>query len=263
MSDDIWIIGCGNMGGAMVNRWLDSGIAPQRVTIIDPALPAMPEGVTVVAAPPADAAPPSIALLSVKPQLLDAVAPQIAPMLGKETVLVSILAGVEISALRGRFANPQAIVRAMPNLPVALGRGVVALFADQKNAAVDALMQPLGLVEWLDSESLFDAVTALSGSGPAFLYRFIDALAQAGAALGLPREQSARLAMATVEGSATMAAAASESPATLADRVASKGGSTRTGLDVLDEGDALITLLTKTLEAAKRRNAEMAADAKR
>jgi pyrroline-5-carboxylate reductase len=123
-------------------------------------------------------------------------------------------------------------------------------------------MAPLGLVEWIADERLFDTVTALAGSGPAFLYRFVDALAQAGAATGLSPEQAARLALATVEGSARLAAVADANPARLADQVASPGGSTRKGLDVLDRDDALVRLLTETLEAARRRNAEMAAAAR-
>lgn len=120
-------------------------------------------------------------------------------------------------------------------------------------------MAPLGLVEWIADESHFDAVTALSGSGPAFLYRFIDALAQGGAALGLPADQAARLALATVEGAALTAAASADAPASLADKVASKGGSTRAGLDVLDADSALETLVAATLAAAEARNRELAA----
>jgi pyrroline-5-carboxylate reductase len=123
-------------------------------------------------------------------------------------------------------------------------------------------MAPLGLVEWISDEGLFDAVTALSGSGPAFLFRFIDALAEAGATLGLPADQAARLAMATVEGSAALAAGAEESPAILADRVASPGGTTRAGLDILDADQALKALVRDTLDAAARRGAEMAAAAR-
>ena len=119
-------------------------------------------------------------------------------------------------------------------------------------------MVPLGLVEWIADERLFDLVTALAGSGPAFLYRFVDALAAAGAARGLPPEQAGRLALATVEGAARLAADAAVSPGVLADRVASPGGSTREGLDVLDRDQALVALLTGTLAAAARRNRDMA-----
>jgi pyrroline-5-carboxylate reductase len=122
-------------------------------------------------------------------------------------------------------------------------------------------MAPLGLTEWVDATQ-FDAVTALAGSGPAFVYRFIDALAEAGAAIGIPADQALRLALATVEGGALLAARSSDTPAALADKVASPGGSTRKGLDVLDADAALVKLLTATLDAAERRNAEMAAAAR-
>ncbi|MFM2099224.1 MAG: hypothetical protein RLZZ366_763 [Pseudomonadota bacterium] len=261
-----WIIGCGNMGGAMLRGWLANGLDPASVTVIDPQLPALPDGVTVVAELP-EAGVPGRVLLSVKPQLLDAVTPGLAARLGRETLLLSILAGVETESLRSRFATPHAIVRIMPNTPAAIGKGVIALYSSDADGAargdVETLMAPLGLVEWIGAESQFDAVTALSGSGPAFLFRFIDALGQAGAALGLPADQAARFALATVEGSALLAAAAPESPAALAERVASPGGSTREGMNILDADQALISLLTRTLAAAERRNAEMAAAAKR
>ena len=170
-------------------------------------------------------------------------------------------AGVEIATLRSRFSAPDTIVRVMPNTPAAIGKGVIALFSDsQDHAALEQaqdLMAPLGLVEWVSDESMFDAVTALSGSGPAFLFRFIEALGAAGAAIGLPADQAARFALATVEGAALLAAQSHETPGMLAERVAAPGGSTRDGLDVLDTDCALTLLLTKTLQASERRNAEL------
>lgn len=263
----IWLVGAGNMGGAMLRGWIGAGISPERIAVIDPSAPAVPTGVTVLSAPPIDGESPAILVLAVKPQMLDAVAPGIAPACGAGTLLVSVLAGVEIASLARRFPRTRAIVRIMPNMPAAIGKGVMALHADasaDQGARADAtiLSQPLGLVEWIDREDLFDAVTAVSGCGPAFLFRFIDAMAAAGAALGLPQDQAARLALATAEGSALLAAAAGESPATLADRVASPGGSTRAGMDVLDAHAALADLMARTLSAAARRNAEMAAAAR-
>ncbi|UZK71002.1 pyrroline-5-carboxylate reductase [Sphingomonas sp. S1-29] len=257
----LWLVGAGNMGGAMLRCWVASGLPTAKVTVIDPGSPSVPEGVTVVAEAP-DGPLPEIVVLAVKPQLIDQALPSLRKGAAPVPLLVSILAGVEVSTLAERFAA-DAVVRAMPNLPVAIGKGVVALHGDSAGrAAAEALMAPLGLVEWIDDEALFDVVTALSGSGPGFTYRFIDALAQGGAALGLPADQALRLARATVEGSAILAAGASESPGVLADRVASPGGSTREGLNVLDADDALVTLVTRTLEAATRRNAEMAAAAR-
>lgn len=264
MSDALWLIGCGNMGRAMLDRWIGDGIDPSRITVVTRTAREMPPGVTHRTSLP-DGPAPDIVVLAVKPQQLDEIAATLAPRIVGARLLISILAGVEEAALARRF-DVGTIVRAMPNLPVAIGQGVVALHSHGSDAdaraTAQSLMQPLGLVEWIDDAALFDAVTALSGCGPGFVFRFIDALASAGAALGLPRDQAARLAIATVRGSATMAADADVSPATLADRVASPGGSTRQGLNVLDEGEALKRLLAATLAASERRNAEMAAAAR-
>lgn len=261
----VWAIGCGNMGGAMLRRWLACGLDPAQLTIVRKSGEPFAAGVTVLTAPPPDGAAPALVILGVKPQMLDLVAPALETLLAPETILVSILAGVESAALRKRFPTPRAIVRAMPNTPVALGQGVIALAGDalgaELRARAEALMAPLGSVEWVD-EGRFDVVTALAGSGPAFLFRFIDALAEAGADAGLPADQAARLALATVAGSAALAATAGETPRALADRVASPGGSTRRGLDVLDEPEGLAPLLRDTLTAAILRNREMAAAAR-
>lgn len=263
----LWLIGCGNMAGAMLRRWLAAGLDPARVTVIRPSGMPAGEGVRVLTAIP-DEPPPVVALLGVKPQKLDAVAPALAGALGPDTILVSILAGVEAASLDRRFPAAGAIVRAMPNMPVALGQGAVILFAaggagPAARLPIERLMRPLGLVEWIDEESLFDVVAALAASGPAFVFRFIDALAGGAAALGLADDQAQRLAVATVAGAGALAAAAGESPSQLAERVASPGGMTRQGLDVLDEGAALGRLVRATLAAAVRRSREMGEEARR
>lgn len=257
----IWLVGCGNMAGVILRRWLDCGLDPREVTVVRESGAPVAEGVTVLTAPPPDGPVPAMVLLGVKPQMLDLVAPGLAPALGSATLLVSILAGVELATLRRRFPTPHTIVRAMPNTPVAVGQGVIALAGDNADenarARSEVMMRPLGLVEWVD-EALFDVVTALAGSGPAFLFRFIDALAEAGTDAGLAPDQAARFAMATVRGSATLAAAATESPRVLADRVASPGGSTKPALDVLDADEGINLLIRNTLTAAILRNREMA-----
>ena len=253
------------MAGAMLARWLDQGVDPAGITVIRKSGKPVAPGIRVVTQMPAGEAPPAALMIGVKPQMLDQVADAIAAAIGPDTLLLSILAGTTGQALADRFPAAGAIVRAMPNTPVAIGRGVVGLHAargsDDARALAQGMMSPLGLVEWIADESLFDVVTALSGSGPAFLFRFIDALAQAGAALGLPNDQAARFACATVEGAALLAAAADVTPGVLADRVASPGGSTRKGLDVLDDNGALVALVTRTIDASRRRNIEMAAGA--
>lgn len=261
-----WLIGCGNMAGAMLHGWLDASLDRRQISIVDPFLETAPDGIRLLRVAPEDEVP-ALVLLGVKPQKLDEAAPMLAGALDPHTILISILAGVETASLRARFPSVETIVRAMPNTPARLRKAAIGLFTDSGNgqaiAIVEQLMTALGLAEWIADESLFDAVTALSGSGPAFLFRFIDALSQAGAAVGLPKEQAERFALATVEGAAALAAAASESPGALADRVASSGGSTREGLNVLDAEERLIALLRETLEAAVRRNREMAEEARR
>lgn len=266
MPASLWLVGAGNMGGAMLRGWIAAGLPPEAVTVIDPGSPSLPEGVRLLTAPEVAATEvraPEVIVLAVKPQQLDAVAPTLAGV--RPALLLSILAGVEEAALAARLPAGS-IVRAMPNLPVAIGKGVTALHAadstPEARAMAEALVAPLGQVEWIGNEAMFDAVTALSGCGPGFVFRFIDALAAAGAALGLPHDQAARLALATVEGAAAMAAGAGESPAVLADRVASPGGSTREGLNVLDREEALTVLLKATLAASRKRNEELAAAAR-
>ena len=254
----LWLVGCGNMAGAMLRRWVESGVVtPANVFVVNRHDRELPAGVRQGRAFP-DEPSPDFIQLGMKPQQIDDVI-SLVPSGG--VPLISILAGAEVATLGERFPG-HPIVRAMPNLPVALGKGVVGLHGDRV-PGVDALMAPLGLVEWIDDEGLFEAVTTLSGCGPAFVYRFIDALAEAGAALGLDSGQAQRLAIATVEGSGLLAAQADVAPGILADRVASPGGSTRQGLNVLDHDDALKTLLRDTLAASQRRNAEMAAEAHR
>ena len=260
----LWLIGCGNMGGAMLRRWIAAGLDPMSVTVITRSGKGAPEGVRSLTALPDEDAPATL-MLALKPQQIDAALALLAPMKGAPKLLLSILAGVDHAALAGRF-DADAIVRAMPNLPVAIGKGVTSLYtlgaSAEAIAGAEAFAAPLGHYEWIADEAHFDAVTALAGCGPGFVFRFADALAKAGAALGLPADQAARLAIATLEGSAIMAADADVSPAVLADRVASPGGSTREGMNVLDRDDALVALLTETLAASERRNAEMAAAAR-
>ncbi len=205
-------------------------------------------------------------LLGVKPQMLDNVAADVARLAGANTTVLSLLAGVELATLAERFPKAGAHVRVMPNLAVALGKAPIALAGngldEAGRAGLAALMDPLGTPEWV-GEDEFNLVTALAGSGPAFVYRFIDALAGGAAALGLSRAQADRLSLAMVEGAAALAAASDESPGRLADRVASPGGMTRKGLDVLDRDQALVALLTETLRATRDRGAELAAEARK
>lgn len=261
----LWLVGCGNMGSAMLDGWIAAGVDPAHVSVVRPSGRPVGHGVRVLDDYPEDEVP-ALVVLAMKPHQLDLVAPPLAPILDPRTLLVSILAGVEQASLRARFPVPATIVKAMPNLPVRLGRGVIGLYSDSPDLAaramVTGLMAALGHAEWFEDEPLFQLAGVLSGAGPAFVFRFIEALARAGAELGLPPDQAARLATAMVEGAAALAAQAGETPEQLARRVASPGGTTQAGLQVLDQDRALFDLVQRTLDASRRRSLEMAAEAR-
>jgi pyrroline-5-carboxylate reductase len=263
--DSILLVGCGNMAGAMLEGWLAAGLDPARFTVVEPSEKRIPAGVVRHRAIP-EAGEFDAILLGVKPQMLGAIAPDVARLADARTTILSLLAGVELETLAERFPDAAAQVRVMPNLAVALGKAPIALvhhgLDEAARAALVALMKPLGTPEWID-EAEFDLATALAGSGPAFVYRFIDALAAAATDLGLPREQADRMALAMVEGAAALAAASDAGPGELARRVASPGGTTQRGLDVLDAEGALVGLIGATLRAARDRGAELAAEARR
>lgn len=255
------MIGCGNMAGAMLEGWLAAGADPRMITVVRPSGRPPAPGIRTLTALPEDEAP-ALVLLGVKPQKLAEVAPALAPALEPESILVSILAGTTLATLRAFFPAPRTVVKAMPNLPVRLRKGVVGLYADPAvdgagRAEVERLMAALGQTEWFEDESLFGVASALTAAAPAFLYRFLDALAAAGEQLGLAPDRSARLAAAMAEGAAALAAGSGETPAQLARRVASPGGTTEAGLAVLDSDDALRTLVSRALQAARRRGVEM------
>jgi pyrroline-5-carboxylate reductase len=257
------LIGCGNMAGAMLEGWLAAGADPRLITVVRPSGRTPAPGIRTLTALPEDEVP-ALVLLGVKPQKLAEVAPLVASALERETILVSILAGTTLATLRRHFSAPRAIVKAMPNLPVSLGKGVTDLHTDDASgeaarAEVERLMGTLGHVEWFEDEKLFGVASALTAAAPAFLYRFIDALAAAGEALGLPAEQAARLAATMAEGASTLAVRSGASPEELARRVASPGGTTEAGLRVLDGEGGLKGLVLQTLEASRRRGQEMAA----
>lgn len=246
------------MAGAMLARWLECGLDPARVTVLRPSGKPVAEGISVVTSFPDRLPERAVVMLGMKPQQLGAVAPALKARWRNDLTLVSLLAGISVGHLADVAAPLAQVVRVMPNTPVALGRGVCALYADAamdagRRQAVQDLMQPLGLAEWVAEEGLFNLVTALTGCGPAFLFRFIDALAKGAAGLGLEEGQAQRFAIAMVEGAAAQASRADADPATLADRVASKGGMTREGLDVMDEGGRLEGLILDTLRAARDR----------
>jgi pyrroline-5-carboxylate reductase len=258
----LWLLGCGNMAGAMLGRWLECGLDPAAVVVIKPSAERVPAGVRHWTMVPGGATPPAALLIGVKPQKFAEVCADATVFAGPETVVVSIMAGIDSAALGEAFAAAAGIVRIMPNLPVALGKGVSTVHVSRGGAdtvtLADALTAPLGLTVTLDSENLFDAATAVTGSGPAFVYRFIEAMAAGAERMGFSPEQAAAMALATIDGASALANRADVPPASLADRVASPGGMTRAGLDVLDGDRALLDLVEKTLRATADRGAELA-----
>jgi pyrroline-5-carboxylate reductase len=261
----LWLAGCGNMAGAMLARWIEEGMDPAHVSVIRPSGAPCGEGVRVTKDYPEDEVP-AIVLLGMKPYQLDVAAPALAPILDKETILVSILAGVELASLRARFPTPRTIIRAMPNLPVRIGKGATGLCSDSDDIVaktmVTGLMATLGHAEWFEDETSFELASDLTGAGPAFLFRFVDALAAAAERLGLPFDQAQRLAVKMAEGAAALAASSDDDPETLARKVASPGGTTEAGLAILDADRALLDLVERTLEASHGRGLEMAAEAR-
>lgn len=257
------LLGCGKMGGAMLEGWLAGGLAPAAVQVIEPAPSARLAALSeegLVLNPPVPAAP-TVAVLAVKPQMMAAAAPSLAAFGGGGTLMVSIAAGTPIAAFEAIFGAETPIVRAMPNTPAAIGRGITALVANAAAgeaalATAEALLAPVGETVRLEAESQMDAVTGVSGSGPAYVFHMIEALAAAGEAEGLSPALAMRLARATVTGAGALAAASPESPAVLREDVTSPGGTTAAGLEALRAG--LTPLMTRTVAAAARRSRELA-----
>jgi pyrroline-5-carboxylate reductase len=260
-----WFVGCGNMGQAIVEGWRTAGIDLSQVVVIRPSGTPV-EGVRTVRSLPEAGIPPRLVVLAVKPQKLDEVAAELKPWITGRTTILSILAGVEAASLRQRFPAAGAIVRAMPNLPVAIRRGVTALYTDSGDEALKRqlgdLFVALGWAMWTVDEAKFGAVGEAAGAGPAYVARFIDALRKAAEARGLSPEIAATVALETVLGTAWMAASTGETMDESPRRVASPGGTTEAGLAVLDQDSALDRLVASTIEAASRRDRELGQAAK-
>lgn len=276
-----WLVGCGNMAGAMVQGWRSAGVDLAEAVVIRPsgrpvegvrtvrsvteAVAPAPGVVTVTASANAGASP-RLVILGFKPQQLAEAAPQLAQWVSSGTILVSILAGVEAATLRAHFPGAGAIVRALPNLPVAVRRGVVALHSEDAGESARAMLSdlfaPLGFALWANSEASLAAVGSVAGAGPAFVARFIAALARAGAERGLSPELADTIALETVLGTAWMAATTGEGMDALARRVASPKGTTEAGLAVLDTEQVLDKLVALAVAAAARRGAELAGEAR-
>jgi pyrroline-5-carboxylate reductase len=260
-----WFVGCGNMAGAILDGWRLAGIDLGGVTVIRPSGKAV-EGTRTVASLADAGAPPKVVVLGFKPQKLDEVVPELRQRLSARTVVVSLLAGVEAASLRQRFPGAGAIVRALPNLPVAIRRGVTGLFSadvdEGSREELGNLFSALGFAMWMADEAKLATLGSVAGAGPAYVARFIAALTSAGEERGLSEEIAATIARETVLGTAWMAATTGEDMTSIARRVASPKGTTEAGLAVLDRDGALDEIVAATIEAAARRGAELAQEAR-
>jgi pyrroline-5-carboxylate reductase len=259
----VLLVGCGKMGSALLAGWLDRGMDAAGVVVVEPALPDLGPGVTVVAGEAAIPAGfrPDVVVLAVKPQAMAEVLPPYARF--GRAVFLSIAAGKTIAFFEGML-GAAALVRAMPNTPAAVRRGITVCCA---NARADAdaralcgrLLEAVGEVGWVDDEGLMDAVTAVSGSGPAYVFLLAEAMAAAGVAQGLPPDLANRLARATVAGSGELLRQSAETAGQLRKNVTSPGGTTAAALAVLmAEGRGLAELMTEAVAAATRRGKELA-----
>ena len=259
------LAGAGKMGSALLDGWVARGLNPATVAVLEPkpslqvarygtlGLQLNPERTSIRA---------DAIVVAVKPQVAPDVLPELAPLIGPATVVVSIMAGRSLEFLQAALPRATAIVRSMPNTPAAIGRGITVAIGnsrvrpDQQRLA-DRLLAATGAVEWITDETLMDAITAVSGSGPAYVFLLAEALAHAGVAAGLPEDLADKLARATIAGSGELLNSASEDAATLRRNVTSPGGTTAAALDVLMSKDGLETLMVKAIAAATRRSREL------
>jgi pyrroline-5-carboxylate reductase len=257
------LLGCGKMGSAMLAGWLGRGLDAGSVWVMDPQpsdwLKGL-EGLNLNSALPPD---PAIVLIAVKPQMIGEALPSLAALGGGKTLFLSVAAGTPIRAYEDALGAATPIVRAMPNTPAAIGRGISAIVGNAHATPADLdlaerLLGAVGQVVRLQDEGQMDAVTAVSGSGPAYVFHLIETLAAAGAAQGLPADMAMQLAKATVAGAGALAEAAEEDPAQLRRNVTSPGGTTQAALEVLmDEERGFPALLTRAVAAAADRSREL------
>lgn len=262
------LVGAGNMGGAMLGGWLARGMDPAKVTVIDPS-PSQSMAALVSeanirheATAPADMVA-GVLVLAVKPQIMDEVTAKVSRLMGPDTVAVSIAAGKTIANLEaGLGTETPAVVRAMPNTPALVRRGITVtcpnrFVTQSQRERVDALLRAVGAVEWVEDESLIDAVTAVSGSGPAYVFHLAECMAEAGVRAGLPADLAMKLARETVSGAGELLARSDETPARLRENVTSPKGTTAAALSVLMDEGAMAELLARAVAAAKKRSQEL------
>lgn len=260
------LVGAGKMGGAMLEGWLGHGLDPTKLIVIDP----QPSKDVVARTPLGLRLNPELSgiraaaiVIAIKPQLAPEVLPTLRSLIDASTIVVSIMAGRTLAFLQQQTPAAAAIVRAMPNTPAAVGRGITVAVANRaaagsKRDLADRLLRVTGAVEWVDDESLLDAVTAVSGSGPAYFFLLVESLTRAGAAAGLPHDLAQRLARATAIGAGELLHRSPLDAASLRVNVTSPGGTTAAALDVLMDKNGLDPLLERAVAAATQRSRALA-----
>jgi pyrroline-5-carboxylate reductase len=260
------LVGAGKMGGALLEGWLRLGLDPNRVAVLEPQpspqIAALARRGLQINPDPKALTDVAAVVIAVKPQVAAQAVPALAPLVSASTVVVSIMAGRTFQFLSGALARSCAMVRAMPNTPAAIGRGITVAVPRNASKAqrelADRLLAATGAVEWIKDESLMDAVTAVSGSGPAYVFLLAETLAQAGVAAGLPPPLAAKLARDTVAGSGELLHRSSLEASALRENVTSPGGTTAAALAVLMGQNGLAPLLTQAVAAATARSRDLA-----
>lgn len=258
------LLGCGKMGSAMLEGWLAGGLPSASVTVLDPKPSDWLQGIEGLRLNAELPDNPALVLIAVKPQMMGDALPRIAALGGGGTLFVSVAAGTPIAAFENAFGADSPIIRAMPNTPAAVGRGITAIVGNPRVApaqldTAEALLAAVGQVVRLDDESQMDAVTAVSGSGPAYVFHLIETLAAAGKAEGLPADLAMQLAKATVAGAGALAEGSDDNPSQLRVNVTSPGGTTAAALSVLmDDETGFPDLLRRAVAAAANRGRELA-----
>ncbi|MBO3760990.1 pyrroline-5-carboxylate reductase [Ciceribacter sp. L1K22] len=266
-SEHVLLVGAGNMGGAMLAGWLKSGIAGGSVTVIDPGPSEKMQSLIADAGSSwttevPEGLQPAILFLAIKPQMMETVLPGLRKCVGPDTVVVSVAAGTTIATLE-RHLGGAGMVRAMPNTPAMIGRGITGAYAnakvsDSQRDHVHRLLKVSGPVEWLSSEADIDGVTALSGSGPAYVFYLVECMAEAGRKAGLQADLAMRLARETVAGAGELLHQSPDDASRLRQNVTSPGGTTAAALSVLMADDGMQPLFDRAIEAARKRAEELA-----
>jgi pyrroline-5-carboxylate reductase len=267
LSGPLLLVGAGKMGGALLAGWLRQGLDPKSVYVQDPSPSEDTAALLASHGIPAEAQPrlpvaPAVVVMAVKPQIMDEVLASLAPRIGPETVVLSIAAGRTLASLEARVPKGTAVVRAMPNTPAAVGRGMTVACANPRVSREQAeqcakLLEAVGAVIFIDDEALLDAATAVSGSGPAYVFLLAECLAEAGEEAGLPAELAALLARETVAGAGELLHRSDLTPAELRKNVTSPKGVTAAALEVLMGKDGLAHLVKRAVKKAAKRSREL------